>query len=117
MDSLIPEELLNILAISVTFSIFLMALIQKFKDLSFITKSWQTWFLNLIFSFALGIPFSMNLYNLDLYKAIWVGLFGFIGAPTLYETLKSQNLVTYKPKSTSKNNVIEIPIENEIKRS
>ncbi len=122
MDVIVTEELTNILLISITFSIFLMALIQKFKDLAFITKGWQTWILNLIFSFAMGIPFAMNFYGYSLISAVWVGVFGFIGAPTLYEILQKQNLITYKPKSTSENSnstekTIEISTENEIKRS
>lgn len=121
MDVIVTQELTDILLIGVTFSVFLMALIQKFKDLSFITKGWQTWFLNLVFSFAMGIPFAMNFYGYELTSAVWVGVFGFIGAPTLYEMLQKQNLITYKPKSTNDNNstqtIVEIPTENEIKRS
>lgn len=114
MDSFITDTLLNTLMISITFSIILMAFIQKFKDLEFITKGWQTWMLNLVFSFAIGIPFAINFYGMDLSLAIWVGIFGFIGAPTIYEALKSQNLINYTPKSTSNN--INISKENEIKR-
>ncbi len=115
MDSLITDTLLEILMISITFSIILMAFIQKIKDLEFITKSYQTWFCNLLFSFLIGIPFAMNFYNLDISLAIWVSVFGFIGAPTLYETLKNQNLINYTPKSTV-NGTMAIPVENEIKR-
>lgn len=117
MEGIITDELLNILMVSITFSVILMAFIQKFKDLQFINKSWQTWFLNLIFAFAVGIPFAMNFYGLKLIPAIWVGLFGFIGAPTLYEALKDQKIINYTPKSTSDNiSNIEISTNNEIKR-
>ena len=40
--------------------------------------------------------------------AIIVAVFGFIGAPTIYQILKSQNLIKYKPKSTKDNNTIII---------
>ena len=60
MEEFFPTLLLDLLVISITFSIVLMALIQKFKVLSFINKSWQVWFLNLIFSFLIGIPFAMQ---------------------------------------------------------
>ncbi len=117
MENLITDQLLNILTISITFSVILMAFIQKIKDLDFITKGWQIWISNLIFSFAIGIPFAINFYNLELSLAIWVGVFGFIGAPTLYDALKSQNIINYTPKSTDDNNNITIAKDNEIKRN
>ena len=118
MDFFMTDELLNILMISVIFSTVLMALIQKFKSLSFITKSYQVWFLNLIFSFLWGIPFAVNLYNVSLMSAIWVGLFSFIGAPTIYELMKNQKMINYKPKSSNDNSdYIKIKKENEIKRT
>lgn len=118
MDALITESLLDVLMISITFSIILMALIQKFKDLKFINKGWQIWLLNLICSFLIGIPFTINFYELDFNLAIWVSLFSFIGAPAIYEALKKQNLINYKPKSTSDNkDGITISPDNEIKRN
>ncbi len=62
----------------------------------------------------MGIPFSMFFYELSLVESIWVSVFGFIGAPSLYEALKKQNIVSYKPKSLKE--VVSIPKENEIKR-
>lgn len=114
MDILVTEELWTLLLISLTFSIFLMALIQKFKTLSWLRKKWQIWVLNFFFAFLMGIPFSMFFYELRLEEAIWVSVFGFIGAPSLYEALKKQNIISYKPKSLD--NVTCIPKTNEIKR-
>ena len=72
MENFFPEHLLELLVISMTFSVILMMLIQKLKKLSFITKSWQVWFLNLIFSFLLGIPFTIAFYKLTVYDGtIW----------------------------------------------
>ena len=77
--------LFNIIIISLTFSVILMSLIQKFKTFSFINKPWHIWFLNFLFSFTIGIPFSMTFYGLSFYHSIWVSLFSFIGAPSLYQ--------------------------------
>ena len=99
MEELFPSLLFNLLIISITFSIILMALIQKIKMLSFVNKSWQVWFLNLFFSFSLGIPFSIFFYNLNIYNSIWVSIFSFIGAPSIYKALKKQNIINYKPNS------------------
>lgn len=114
MEEFFPELLLNLLMISITFSVILMTLIQKFKTLSFINKSWHIWFLNLLFSFFIGIPFSITFYNIDLKNSIWVGLFSFIGASSIYEVLKNQNIINYKPTSVS--DTVTISKDNEIKR-
>lgn len=114
MDEIFPELLKNLLVVSVTFSVILMALVQKFKGIAFIKKSWQVWIINLVFSFAVGIPFGMTFYNLNVIECLWVGLFSFIGASGIYEMLKNQNIINYKPVSVD--DVIEIPTANEIAR-
>ena len=114
MDYFVPDHLLNLLAISATFSIILMMFIQKVKKLKFINKSWQIWIMNFIFSFLIGIPFSINFYSINLEDGIWVGLFSFIGAASIYQTLKDQNLINYKPDSVS--DTITLNKTKEIKR-
>ena len=114
MDALVTDLLITLLMIGITLSIIIMALIQQFKNLSFFNKEWHIWILNLFFSFAIGIPFTMYFYELNIFSAIWVGLFSFIGAPSIYTILKKQNLVNYKPKSL--NDTIQISKDNEIKR-
>lgn len=100
MNNVISESLESVILISFPFSIILMAFIQKIKKASFI-KSKHIFILNLIFAFLLGIPFGIIFYNLDLKCSIWVSIFGFIGAPSLYETLKKQNFINYTPSSSN----------------
>lgn len=95
----LPSDLLNLLFISVTVSVVNMVVVQKFKDLPFISKDWQVWILNFVFAFAIGIPFSLTFYSLDIISSIWVAMFTFVGAPTLFDALKNQNLINYKPNS------------------
>lgn len=114
MEAFFPTRLLDLLTVSTVFSVVLMTLIQKFKSFSFIKKSWQIWLLNLFFSFAIGIPFGITFYNLDIKDSIWVGVFSFIGASSIYEMLKMQNFINYKPTSVS--DVVTIPTQNEIVR-
>lgn len=114
MEQFLPTKLLDLLIISVTFSFIVMVILQKFKTLPFIKSSWQIWILNLLFSFSIGIPFTITFYDLDIYSGIWVGLFTFVGAPTIYDTLKNQTIINYKP--TSLGDTVELPKENEIKR-
>ncbi len=114
MEEFFPTKLLDLLVISITFGIILMAFIQKVKSLSFISKSWQVWVLNLIFSFFIGIPFAMTFYNISLEDSLWVGLFSFIGASGIYQALKNQKIINYTPSSIS--DKISISKTNEIKR-
>lgn len=119
MDNLLPELFIQLLYISLISSAVVMALIQKIKSFSLVKKSWQLWLLNLLFSFLIGIPFGKVFYDLNIINSIWVAIFSFIGAPTIYELLKNQNLINYKPKSLTNindSNTVTIPIDNEIKR-
>ena len=115
MDVLVTQMLMDVLLISITFSVFEMALIQKIKTSSILKKSWQVVLFNFISSFVLGTLFSMWFFELSLYNGLWVSLFGVIGAPSIYEVLKKQNIINYTPKSLS--NTITISRSNEIKRS
>lgn len=101
-----------------TVSVILMALIQKFKTLPFIKKPWQIWILNLFLSFGLSLPFAVYFYNLSWIAGIWIGLFTFIGAPTLYDALQNQNFINYKPTSLSESNSenVVVPETNRIER-
>jgi len=114
MENFLPDLLLELLSISVTFSVILMLLVQKFKDLNFFNKSWKVWLLSLIFSFGIGIPFAITFYDTNIIYALWIGLFSFIGATAIYEGLKKQNFINYTPKSSSDTKTLET--KNEIKR-
>jgi signal peptidase len=39
----------------------------------------------------------MHFFSVSFGDAIWISIFSFIGAPSLYEILKSQELINYKP--------------------
>lgn len=112
MENIFPQQLIDILIISVTLSMIIMVFLQKLKKCHILKRKWQVLILNLISSFAIGIPFSMNFYDLSINDSIWVSLFCFIGAPTIYEVLKNQTILTYKP--TSLDNYVTIPKSNEI---
>lgn len=113
MENVLPSNFVNCLMISLILSIVIMALLQKFKKLPFIKRCWQIWVLNLIFSFLIGVPFAISFYHVNAKDSVWVSLFCFIGAPSIYETLKKQNLLQYRPESL-KDDVVEVPIENKI---
>ena len=114
MDVLVTNKLINILLISIAFSIIQMTFIQKCKKFKCVKKECHILLLNIITSFLIGVPFAIWFYNLSIGDSIWVAIFSFIGAPSIYQTLKKQNLIKYTPESLS--NKISIPLENEIKR-
>lgn len=114
MEEFFPTLLLDLLVISITLSIILMAFVQKMKGLPLMKKSWQVWVLNLLASFFIGIPFAMTFYNQSFKNSLWVGFFSFIEASGIYQTLKNQKIINYKPSSIS--NSISISKDKEIKR-
>lgn len=114
MDILISDTLITSLTISITLSIIVMSAIQKFKNTKILKNNFHIFLLNLILSFSLGIPFVLTFYQNNIIIAIWVSIFSFIGAPTIYEIMKKQNIINYTPKSLE--NTIDIPTKNYIER-
>ena len=109
---IIPEQILNLINVSIIISAIVMMIIQKFKSFSFITKGYQIGILNFIFSFLFGIPFSIYFYDLTLIEACWVSVFSVIGASSIYDILKNQNIINYTPKSLN-DEIIEIKRDDE----
>ena len=114
MDIIITNKLVNILLISTVFSVIQMTFIQKCKKFKCIKKECHILILNIVTSFIFGIPFAMWFYELSIYDSIWISIFSFIGAPSIYQTLKKQNIIKYQPESLD--NTISVPKENEIKK-
>lgn len=115
MENFFPSLLLELLSISITFSIILMAVIQKLKSFSCIKKSCHVMILNIILAFLIGIPFGITFYNINLVESCWTALFSFVGASSIYEALKKQNVVNYTP--TAIDDSFKIKKDNEIKRT
>ena len=90
MDILVTNKLINILLISMVFSIIQMTFIQKCKKFKCVKKECHILILNIVTSFVFGIPFAMWFYELSIYDSIWVSIFSFIGAlvniPNIKET-------------------------------
>ena len=114
MEEIFPSDLIDLLSISVALSFVLMVFLQKIKALPFIKQAWQIWLINFLCSFIIGIPFGMRFYNLNPSDSVWIAIFSFIGAPAIFDILKNQTIITYRPKSLS--DYIEVPKENLIER-
>ncbi len=99
MENILSESLTKIILISIVFSVFEMALVQKIKTMSLLKRNWQVILFNLISSFLFGILFSLWFFKLSIIDSLWVSFFAFIGAPSIYETLRKQKIINYTPKS------------------
>lgn len=88
---MISNELLQVLSASIVFSTILMSLIQKLKKLEILKIKKHIWMINIFLSFALGVPFGIIFYQLSLRESIWIGIFSFNGAASIYEIMKNYN--------------------------
>ncbi len=101
MDNILPDLLLKVILISTLFSVVEVTIVQKIKTVFTLKKKWQVILINFISSFIFGILFSMWFFNLNILNSLWVSFFSFIGAPSIYEGLRKQNIIDFTPKSLS----------------
>lgn len=104
MDNILSEHLIELISISATMSVIIMSIIQQAKDSKYITNKGCILLLNFILSFIFGTPFVIYFNKLTILDALWVSIFSFFGAPSLYTTLKNQKIINYTPKSLNDEN-------------
>ena len=90
-----------ILVIAIACSTITVAFIQKTKK--FCRNSRCITLYSFIVNMLFGYFFSMTFASIDYVKSLWVGLFSFIGADTIYRNLEGKlssysDLVSRKPK-------------------
>lgn len=95
MEILVINDFVNCIMISSMVSILNMSLIQKFKEISFFNDSNKIFLLNIIFSFVIGISFSMIFYKIEFYYSVWVSIFSFLGASNIYNFMKKKKMINY----------------------
>ena len=78
MEINLTDSFLNCLMISMIVSVVVIALIEKFKTIDFLKNNNHIFLLNLIFSFVIGINFSIIFYNMNVNEGIWISIFSFI---------------------------------------
>ena len=91
----------NILIIAIACSTITVTFIQKTKKFCHNTRciTWYSLIVNIIFGFLFSLSFS----NIDKINSLWVGLFSFIGADTIYRNLEGK-LSSYTELNSNKNN-------------
>ena len=96
-----------ILVIAIACSTITVAFIQKTKKFCRNSRciTWYSFIVNMLF----GYFFSMTFASIDYVKSLWVGLFSFIGADTIYRNLEGKlssysDLVVNRAPSRDKTN-------------
>ena len=86
------DFLKTLLVTSITLSIITCAFIQKTKGYFNCSKCLPIY--SLIVNMAVGVVFCITFTEITFPTSLWVGLFSFLGADSLYKTLEGK-LVTY----------------------
>ena len=105
------EYLKEVLIISSILSAVTCAFIQKIKG--FILCSNHIAICSLIINIVIGIIFCYSFTDITFPTSIWIGLFSFIGADTIYKTLEGK-IASYSEIVTKTK--VEIPKENIINK-
>ena len=103
------EYLQELLIVSIALSVFTCSFIQKTKGHLKSKKFIQIY--SLTINLTLGVVFCKTFTNIVFPSSLWIGLFSFLGADTLYKTLEGKLLsygdILSRDKVTiSKNNII-----------
>ena len=103
------ELIKNVLIVGIGAGIITTALVQKIKE-GLKTKKYLV-LISFIVSMVIGTLFAKYFSDLSIVYCLWAGLFSFIGADILYKTFEDKIFTPF----SKLNEVIEVPIENEIK--
>ncbi|MCI8568834.1 MAG: hypothetical protein HFJ11_02490 [Bacilli bacterium] len=103
------EYLQRMLIIAIALSTITCAFIQKTKKL-FKSSNYISIY-SFIVNLSIGIIFCMTFTDINFPRSLWVGLFSFLGADTIYKSLEGKitphrELVTKKKISILKENII-----------
>ena len=99
------DLLTELLIIAMTCSAITCAFIQKTK--AKISKKWLTSY-TLLVNLIFGICFTLTFTNSTILHGLWVGIFSFLGADALYQTLDGK-IKSYSDLVPKKEEVVEIP--------
>jgi len=103
------DYLKELLVVSIAISVITCALIQKTK-VHFKSSKYLPIY-SLLINLTIGIVFCISFTDISFPTSIWVGLFSFIGADSLYKTLEGKlssytDIISRTKVSISKENII-----------
>lgn len=84
------ELIKALLLIAVSSSIISASFVQKIKTVSLIKSSECLIYISFLISMSFGILFTLSFTDYKLIDSIWVGLFSFIGADSLYKAFEDK---------------------------
>lgn len=99
------DLLKELLIVAIVLSVVTMAFIQKTKGIFKTSKFIELYsaIVNVIFAIVFCISFT----EISIINSLWVGLFSFLGADTLYKTLEGK-LASFSDILNKKEEIIEI---------
>lgn len=103
------EYLQELLVIGIALSAITCAIIQKTKSL-FKSSKFITLY-SFIINMVVGIVFSITFTDVTLPTSLWIGLFSFLGADSIYKSLEGKissysDILNRKTITLSKDNII-----------
>lgn len=85
----------TLLIIAMASSILSTAFVQKFKSISLIKCSSCLIYISFVISMIFGIVFTLSFTTHNIVDALWVGLFSFLGADSLYKAFENKLFTSY----------------------
>lgn len=82
------EYLQELLVIGIALSTITCALVQKTKVI--FKKSKYIVFYSLFINLSIGVIFCLTFTDITLPTSLWIGLFGFLGADSIYKSLEGK---------------------------
>jgi len=104
-------EYLQLLVIAIALSTITCAIIQKTKK--FFKSSKYIAVYSFIINLSVGVIFCISFTNINFHQSLWVGLFSFLGADTIYKSLEGK-IAPHRDLVTQKK--VNIPVENIINK-
>lgn len=90
----------KMLIVSIILSVFTCTFIQKTKK--YFKSSHLLLLYNLIVNMVFGVLFCYSFSDIKFPDSLWIGLFSFLGADTIYKTLEGK-LSSYRDLTNKKN--------------
>ena len=84
------ELIKSLLLVAVSSSIISTSFVQKIKTVSLIKCSDCLIYISFLISMSFGMLFTLSFTEYTLVDSIWVGLFSFIGADSLYKAFEDK---------------------------
>lgn len=101
------ELIKSLLVIGSVSSVLSTAFVQKFKSVSIVKCSSCLIYISFLISIIFGIVFTLSFTDYNIVNAVWVGLFSFLGADSLYKVFEDKLFKSY----SSINSITEIQRE------